>query len=418
MSNFLAVATVTATMAQMIHAAAAAAVSGVSVTTKRPDAPSGAGATDPRVNVFLYQVTGNGAYRECDLPTRRADGTLAAQPQAALDLHYLVSFYGDDGELVPQRLLGRTVSAIHSQPVLSRDAIRDLIINTRYPHGADAYLNASDLADSPELIKFTPLPLNLEELSRLWQVFFQTTYTLSVAYQTSVVLIRPDLTTHPALPVRSRAVFARATQIPVISGIDPQILVFAPGAQSITLNGVNLAADTVSVRFAGRLEAAAVTVVSHQQIVAQLPAGLPAGVQTVQVVHGLDLGTNVEPHKSSRSNSAAFIFEPRIVSASFAKPLDPVTHQPTLTVTVQVDPQVGPRQGATLSLHTIPPAAPQSFSFASEGRAAPAASLAFAIGAVSPGDYMVRLTVDDAASELTVNNATGLFNGPPVTITP
>lgn len=418
MSNFLAVATVTATMAQLIHAAASAAVSGAAVSTRRPDAPSGAAATDPRVNLFLYQVTGNGGYREADLPTRRADGTLFQRPQAALDLHYLVSFYGDDGELVPQRLLGSTVSAIHAQPVLSRDAIRDLITNARYPHGADAYLQNSDLADAVELVKFTPLPLNLEELSKLWQVFFQTTYTLSVAFQASVVLIQPELAARPALPVRSRSVFARAIQIPVISAIDPQILAFAPGPQSITIRGVNLGAPAIGVRFAGGLDAAAVTAISDEQLAAQLPAGLQAGVQTVQVVHPLDLGTNMEPHKGNRSNTAAFIFEPRISAVNFAKPVDPTTHQPVPTVTVQVDPAVGPRQRASLSLCTVPPAAPQSFSFVSEGRAAATGTLAFSLSGVAPGAYLVRLTVDDASSELTVDNATGFFNGPTVTVTP
>ncbi len=418
MSNFLAVATVTATMAQLIHAAASAAVSGTTVSTRRPDAPSGTAANDPRVNLFLYQVTGNDAYRESDLPTRRSDGSLIQRPRAALDLHYLVSFYGDDGELVPQRLLGSTVSAIHAQPVLSRDAIRDLISNARYPHGADTYLENSDLADSVELVKFTPLPLNLDDLSKLWHTFFQTAYALSVAYQASLVLIQPELAAQPALPVRSRNVFARATQIPAITGVDPQILAFAPGAQSITIRGANLSAPAVNVRFAGNLDAAAITVVSDQQIAAQLPAGLQAGVQTVQVVHPLDLGTNVEPHKGSRSNAAAFIFEPRISAATFGKPVDPVTHQPVPTVTLQIDPQVGPRQRAALALYTVPPAAPQSFSFISDGRSAATNALAFPVSGVPSGPYLVRLTVDDASSELTIDNATNFFNGPTVTITP
>src|SRR5260221_8701907 len=114
MSTFLRVAPVTATVAPLNQAGAAAVISNGSMTTKLPDAPGGANAADPRINLYLYQVTGNSAYRSADLPTRRPDGTLTERPQAAMDLHYLVSFYGDEGSLVPQRLLGSTVSAIHA----------------------------------------------------------------------------------------------------------------------------------------------------------------------------------------------------------------------------------------------------------------------------------------------------------------
>ena len=42
--------------------------------------------------------------------------------------------------------------------------------------------------------------MNLEELSKLWSVFFQTPYALSIAYQASVVLIEPDLEPIDAAP--------------------------------------------------------------------------------------------------------------------------------------------------------------------------------------------------------------------------
>ena len=103
MSNHLAVATVTGTLRTVITDAVAA-VPGAAVTMQRPDgaaANQGAG-----INIFLYQVTPNAAYRNADLPTRRSDGELLQRPQAALVLHYLLSFFGDDGKLEPQRLLG------------------------------------------------------------------------------------------------------------------------------------------------------------------------------------------------------------------------------------------------------------------------------------------------------------------------
>jgi Pvc16 N-terminal domain/IPT/TIG domain len=407
MSNFLAVATVTATMAQLIQASAHAAVSGALVSTRAPDAPAVAG-NDPRVNLYLYQVTQNPAYRNADAPTRRTDGTLMERPQAALDLHYLISFYGNEGELVPQRLLGSTVSAIHSQPVLSRDSIRDLITNARYPHAADEFLKASDLADSVELIKFAPLPLSLEELSKLWSVMVQTPYSLSIAFQASVVLIQPDMLPQKALPVLSSAVFVHTLGLPVINRLVPQILEFAPAAQ-LTIEGQSLNAETVSVKISG-MDAPPPNVNSDEEIVLRMPAGVMAGVQTVQVVHPLNLRTSQEPHKGFQSNLGVFILTPKIGTITYA-PL------PAPTVTITVQPAVGPRQRVDLALNSLPGAPQQAFSFSSTGRAVATSTIALPIKGVPAGTYIVRLSVDGAATALTVDGVTKLFNGPTVVVT-
>ena len=107
MSNALAIASVTETLAQTLGAAlSGSGVNGASVTKTRPD------ATDlPKVgvNVFLYQVSPNAAWRNADLPTRSSAGALLRRPQAALDLFYLLTFYGDDTALEQQRLLGAVV---------------------------------------------------------------------------------------------------------------------------------------------------------------------------------------------------------------------------------------------------------------------------------------------------------------------
>src|ERR1043166_9830971 len=111
MSSYLAIATVTAALQQMLQTALGNAVANANVGFSRPDAGGGSGA--PLVNLFLYQGTPNPAYRNADLPTRRPDGTLVKRPQAALDLHYLFTFHGDDSQLEPQRLLGAVTSTLH-----------------------------------------------------------------------------------------------------------------------------------------------------------------------------------------------------------------------------------------------------------------------------------------------------------------
>lgn len=210
MSNFLAVAAVTASLSHLLQAAIGADVPGATVTTLRPNG-STEGSHPPAVNLFLYHVMPNGALRNADTPTRSSDGRLVQHPVAALDLHYLLSFYGDDAQLQPQRLLGSAVRTLHSRPVLTPDLIQAAIADP----SLSSAVGASDLALQIERIKVTPLQMSLEELSKLWSVFFQTPYALSAAYQASVVLIEAnERPAAPNLPVRQPSVGVSAVVSP------------------------------------------------------------------------------------------------------------------------------------------------------------------------------------------------------------
>jgi len=49
------------------------------------------------------------------------------------------------------------------------------------------------LAQQIPPVKFTPVALTIEELSKLWTVFFQTAHALSITFTASPVLISPDV---------------------------------------------------------------------------------------------------------------------------------------------------------------------------------------------------------------------------------
>ena len=181
MSNYLAIATVTETIRQKLNEVVSRDISGASATALRPFS----GASDlpnPGVNIYLYQVNHSAAWRNTDLPTRDQNGTVRQRPRAALDLYYLFSFYGNENRLEPQRVIGSVVRALHVQPVITHKMIQSAV-------SSSAFLSGSNLAEEVELVKFTPLSLSLEELSKLGSLFFQTAYNLSVAYQASAVLI-------------------------------------------------------------------------------------------------------------------------------------------------------------------------------------------------------------------------------------
>ncbi|HQY94671.1 Pvc16 family protein [Caldilinea sp.] len=198
MSNHLAIATVTTGLVRYLQGVVGADVGNAVITAVRPDGPN-SGVPEVGVNVFLYQATPNIAWRNHDLPTRRPDGSLNQRPQIALDLHYLLTFYGDETLLEPQRILGSAVRALHTHPLLTRQEIRSAV-------AATAFLAGSDLAEEVETVKFTPQPLSLEELSKLWSVLFQTPYTLSMTYDASVVLITAESQPSMAQPVRTPAI--------------------------------------------------------------------------------------------------------------------------------------------------------------------------------------------------------------------
>jgi len=256
-SNHLAIATVTATLGDIVHSAAEKAVSSsVSLHFGRPTAPAG-GTTDRKVHVYLYQVTPNPALRNNDLPTRDTDGKLMRRPQAALDLYYLLSFYGDDTTLEPDRMVGAVARDLHARPVLTGQAIRDAI-------SSRAELDASDLAGAVEQVKFVPAQLSLDEMSKLWSVMVQTPHVLSVAYHGSVVLIDAEESAAMALPVLKRGEDDRGvdTQIGPFPRLDawwaggaaaaerrPPSLPAAQLGLPLSVEGSDLGGDTVALRF-------------------------------------------------------------------------------------------------------------------------------------------------------------------------
>ena len=216
MSNHLAIATVTATLQRILQDTVQADVEGARVTTVRPD-NVGRGIPETGVNIFLYRIAPLN-WRNQDLPGRRSTGELQKRPQIALELNYIMTCYGNEVELEPQRLLGSVVRTMHSQPILKSESIRNTLEDSSF-----RYLRESDLPDQVELVRFAPLGLSTEDLSKIWSIFFQTPYSLSIAYQGSVVLIESQEIPRRALPVRESR-FGVAPQRPIIkkvTSLDP-----------------------------------------------------------------------------------------------------------------------------------------------------------------------------------------------------
>jgi hypothetical protein len=403
-SNSLAIATVTAVMRNWLQAEIRALPTDVSggtdigVTTARPSA-AGTGLPKQGVNLYLYQVTPNAALRNQDLPARRADGGIVMRPQMALDLHYLISFYGDDNKGEPQRLLGIVLRLLHTWPVLTQDAIRKFIASI--PVGDPfVFLKTSNLPEAFERIRFTPAQISLDELSKIWSIFFQTSYALSTVYRGSVVIVEGEESAQPAPPVRSRAVVAIAASPPVVdrvasAGASSQPIV---AGSALEVRGRALRGDATSV-LVDNVEAPLLPAdVRADEIVLALPAATLAGAHALQVVHKIFLGSPPAPHRGVESNVALFLVHPVVLSAVTSGVSATTPHSGTLTVTTS--PPVGRGQRAIVYLDHVDAAQPRSVELvvASRPESAPVSSptLEVPFARVASGTYSVRLQIDGA----------------------
>jgi hypothetical protein len=423
MSNALAIATVTETLKNVLkNALPASLVNGADVTVFRPDASK---SLPPKgVNIFLYQVTPNPSWRNADLPTRKSDGSLIRRPQVALDLHYLISFYGNDAHFEQQRLLGTVARALHAAPTLDRAAVKATESETLGGRIFDSHLS-----DQLDLVRFTPINFSLEEMSKLWSFFLKTDCVLSLAYMATVVLIETDDPPPAgALAVLEPCIVAVPFSLAVIDTIEPQAFVLSsPGPNKITLHGQGLNADNeVAFTTPGKTDPIFGTIdpaSTSDSLIVTLPSGLRPGVNTVQLTQPAPVASPPEcsPHVLSQSNAAAFVILPTVVSVGPSSP-------PGQFVAV-VSPRVGPQQQVSLVLNQLtgsPPSGPQAFLLPADPHNSETDTFSFSTTfpdpsdptktvSVPPGTYLARVRVDTAESRLTVD-ASGTFNGPQVTI--
>ncbi|MFB7469394.1 DUF4255 domain-containing protein [Kitasatospora sp. NPDC056184] len=421
MSNHLAIATVSEALRLLLTRALSPDIPfAVEVGTRRPptDPP-----TDPTITVFLYQVTPNASLRNLDAPTRTADGILLTRPTAALDLHYLISCYGEESQLVGQRLLGCVVRALTEQPALSRQLIEE---------AADRpYLAGSDLAASPQRVRFTPTPMDVDELSKLWTALYQVPYALSVVYQATAVLVEGKADPVAGKPVLRRTVRALPSRGPVVERVLSRPA-GSPGApeegpvakdRELVVEGSGLRADLVVARLGERRVPVGPGGVRDDRLVVAVPEDLPPGVYRLQVLHGLALdGRPAADHLALESNAQTFARQPRIagpirtadradgpagVSARLAVRLDlPLgDDQDVLLLLDERHPPAG-RRAASHQFRAPAPRRPRGDPF----------EVRVPVAGVRPTAYLARVQVDGVPSPLTVADD-GSLTGPVVDLT-
>jgi hypothetical protein len=440
MSTALAIASVTAVLRDVLnnglisHDVTGAIGVSVSATALPPDRIDTTATPPPtQLNLFLYQVTPNTGWRNVDLPSRDGNGNRLSNPPLALDLHYLLTAYGAD-ELHSEILLGYGMQFLHETPVLARDAIRRSLTAEIGDPPALQSLSASELPEQVEQIKLIPEVLSTEEVSKLWAAF-GTRYRPTASYRASVVLIQSRQSTRSSLPVRARNIYVVPFRHPIIDEVrseESAANTESPGqpilaGHHLIILGAQLRGDRTRVSVGGIEIEVFDAEVTDTSVRVALPPELRAGMQGVQVLHYLDMGTPPQPHAGFSSNLAAFVLRPSIIApigVSNPQNLGGGLYSAVLDLTLS--PAVGDRQRVVLFLNEFNPAAsppisaPAAYSFVAPARDVlsppdATANISVPITGVRAGDYLVRVQVDGAESPLEVDSE-GRYNAPQVTI--
>ncbi|MES2741983.1 MAG: DUF4255 domain-containing protein [Pseudomonadota bacterium] len=344
------------------------------------------GVTQAQLNIFLYQVLPNAAWRNLDTPRQVRPGE-SAMPPLALNLHYLITAYGrgqNDTSVTNHRVLGGAMSVLHDHPLLGREELA-------------IALPASEVAEQFERLRITPLPIGVEEISKLWTVF-QTQYRVSAAYEVTVLLIDSRHPVRAPPPVLSRGVASAAVPAAVL---DEARAPFGHQAarlgEDVLLLGSQLLGPHPTLRFSSSRLA---------QPIELTP--LPGGSAEALTVHLPDLAEDpnalarwapglytcvlaMHPPGSpaSLSGPVAFALAPRITVAPLAAAAGEVT------LSVSCSPRVAAHQRVLL-IFGERQAQPTGISTPAD--VALPSTIDFVLPDVAPGHYLVRLRVDGVDS--------------------
>lgn len=415
MSNHLAIATVTATLQRLLQSAIQGDVEGARVTTVRPDA-IGTATPETGVNLYLYHVPMNYIWgNSAEIQRRNRKGIAANKARTALDMNYMISFYGNDAELEPQRLLGSVVRTLADNGTLTKEMIADTLADSNL-----GYLLESTLTNQVEQVSLKPLDLSIEDLSKVWSVFFQTPYNLSMAYEASVVMIEGEKVGSKSLPMGDRfgGIGTFANQ-PTVIDVMHQDGRFVPIEMdsTIVIRGKNLQEEDVWIRI-GETEARAEEVEKNQIVfpLSSFPQDrLKAGIQQLQVIHRFSfypelssdrngrenqIRDSIEKFRNVESNIMPLVLRPTLVNILIDEVFGSGMQLRNGTILVESNLEIKPTQKVILALNESAQDNPQAYLFEAASFDDNTNIVSVPFKRVKAGEYLIRLQVDGAESKL------------------
>jgi hypothetical protein len=391
-SNAAAIAAVTLTLQTILGdgVRADSNLSDTTVTVLPPDKARGS-INANQLNLFLYQLLPDVAWRNMDIPTQVSSGE-TGNPPLPLTMHYMLTAFGRDNDTgVPfsHYLLGQAMRVLFDHALLGQDEIRN---------ATAASLPSSDLHRQVERVRITLQPLSLEEISKLW-TGLATQYRLSVVYEVSVALIESTRSSRTPLPVLTRGandkgVFSQASltaPFPSLEAVElPNQQSAARLPDTLVLTGQHLDGTAVGVVFNHPLWTSPVeipplaggTATSLSVQLPNSPASWPAGFYTIAVVVQ-------RPGETFRrtTNLLPFALAPRITITPASTPA-----AASIVYNVNCSPEIRSEQRVALLLADMEVLA--------DAHPVQTANLSFTVLDLQPGSYFVRLRVDGVDSLL------------------
>ena len=406
MTNYLAVATVTAALKNIIQTGIKDDLPGTIVTAVTPEGLNNA-QKERKINIYLYQVTPNKELQQhSSIPTRQRGRTKDKSMQ--LNLYYLITFYGNELELEPQQLLGSTIRSLLDRPFLERETIEETVIRSDF-------LANSTLEHQIQKVNFALNSMTPEELTRIWSTLFRAPYSLSIPYIGKAVLIEGEKTGKAALPVRRIIANARTSR-PLVEAIESS----SGKNKPITLNsnliihGENLLSTNVKVRI-GNVSLTPPNkqkMVTKKKVELRLPdldrieqSQLRAGVQSLQILHLEKTISVIDPIKTIESNALPIILCPNIVGKVEATNLrESWNGFYSSEVVVRVNLTVAPNQRVLLLMNEKTSNNPQDYMFPAKSRKVETNLISFLVRDVRAGNYLTRIQIDGAESYLEIDD--------------
>ena len=401
MSNYLAIATVTATLQRVLQSVVQQDIEGARATTLSPGAIA-TGAPEVGVNIYLYQVASNPALANYDSTPNRTKGN-PLNRQVAIDLFYMMSCYGNDAELQPQRVLGSIVSTLVDKRILTPELIRSTCNDSTFP-----FLVESDLADQIQQINIVPVDINLEDLSKAWSVY-QVPYVLSIAYKACLVIVEGRESFERALPVRDASPVG-IVPFPASPHIDQVVAQghrFEPIliGSVVIIRGRSLQSQTVEVHV-GDLVITPISVQDREIMFSLENMSLPqiqAGVQSLQVIHRLP-STSPMITNSVSSNVMPFVLCPTIINVTVNSVEETEDDLRSAIATLQLDVLVHQKQKVILALNEWTIDNPIVYMFECPPITSSSSTVEIPIADVKAGEYLVRIRIDGAESKLGIDD--------------
>jgi hypothetical protein len=300
----------------------------------------------PRINLYLYRVGENGFLQNQEIPGHGSAGAFGSPP-LSLNLHYLVTAFGNDAlgdganslfdETVAHFLLGSAMRVLHDYTILTED-----LLTIKQPVGTPILHDS--LLGSYEKVKLSLEPISLEDATKVW-VALTLRYRLSAAYSITVVQIEskskrafprlvgappsayPPLSPVPAVPGPYIPVgvfsspFISGVHVRRLGSLQEQPFPFASIGDKLILLGSGFAGGVVKVALDN--VDVPVSPITSNRIEVTVPDGVVPGVGLIPPANILEPGSQplavivanpAFPQGAVRSNNAAFVLVPSITA--------------------------------------------------------------------------------------------------------